>query len=153
MLRFVFIQPTVCSASRSRPGKVRTRNEERAVRYRMAVVSAVFVASALLTGAVSGQDAATARLMDQPPFDVLTLDKANDSKVYKVHPVRLPNRRVPEKPRPTESIRVKMMENDEEYDVAWANIAKLDLYEQLVLAEVNKLAAQGNLEDAYDEQA
>ena len=151
MLRFVYIQPTVRSAAKSEHVKVRTGNEERAVRYRTAGISALFVAWAFLMGAVSGQDDATARLMDQPPFDVLTLDKANDSKVYKVHPVRLANRRVPEKPRPTESIRVKLMENDEEYDVAWANIAKLDLYEQLVLAEVNKLAAQGKLDDAYDE--
>jgi tetratricopeptide (TPR) repeat protein len=151
MLRFVLIQPVVCSATRTEYRILRSRNEDRPVRLRRAAVWALMFVSALLTGALSAQDAATTRLMDQPPFDMLTLDKANDSKVYKVRPVRLPNRRVPEKPRPTDSIRVKMMENDEEYDVAWANIAKLDLYEQLVLAEVNKLAGEGRLDDAYDE--
>jgi hypothetical protein len=91
--------------------------------------------------------------MDQQPFDVLTLDKANESKVFKIYPVRLPGRKVPENPRRTEKIRIKLLENEEEYDVAWANIAKLELYEQLVVAEVNKFTADGKLDDAYDELA
>ncbi len=91
--------------------------------------------------------------MDQVPFDLLTLDKANDNKVFKVFPVRLPGRRVPEKPRPSEKIRVKLVEDDQEYDVAWMNIAKLDLYEQMVAAEVQKFASEGKLDDAYDELA
>src|SRR2546421_7765412 len=93
------------------------------------------------------------RLMDQPPFDILTLDKANDNKVYKVFPVRLPGRRIPEKPKPTEKLRVKLLEEEQEYDVAWANIAKLELYEQMVASEIQKFAAEGKLDDAYDELA
>jgi tetratricopeptide (TPR) repeat protein len=89
--------------------------------------------------------------MDQAPFDVVTLDKANDGKVYKVYPLRLPGRRVPEKPRPSEKLRVKLLENEQEYDIAWSNIVKLELYEQLVLAETNKLAAEGKLDDAYEQ--
>src|SRR6185437_15247163 len=72
---------------------------------------------------LNAQDEPPPRLMDQVPFDILTLDKANDSKVYKVFPVRLPGRRVPEKPRPTEKLRVKLLDDEQEYDVAWANIA------------------------------
>lgn len=100
-----------------------------------------------------GQETRPSRLMDQAPYDVLTLDKANESKVFKVYPVRLPGRRVPENPKRTDKIRVKLLDNDEEYDVAWANIAKLELYEQLVVAEVNQFAAEGKLDDAYDELA
>src|SRR5262245_7892070 len=77
-----------------------------------------------------GQDAGRELLMHQPPFDVLTLDKTNDNKVYKVYPVPLPGRRVPERPRSSDKLRVKLMETDEEYEVAWLNIAKLELYEQ-----------------------
>jgi tetratricopeptide (TPR) repeat protein len=91
--------------------------------------------------------------MDQQPYDVLTLDKANESKVFRIYPVRLPGRKVPDNPRRTEKIRIKLLENDEEYDVAWANIAKLELYEQLVVAEINKFTADGKLDDAYDELA
>src|SRR4029078_3226427 len=90
-------------------------------------------------------------LMNQPPFDVLTLDRANDGKVYKVYPIRLPGRKLPEKPKSTDKIRVKLVENDQEYDVSWQNIAKLELYEQMVVAEANKLAIEGKLDEAYDE--
>src|SRR5690349_1060883 len=99
------------------------------------------------------QDEPQPRLMDQVPFDILTLDKANDNKVYKVYPVHLPGRRVPEKPKPTEKLRVKLVEDEQEYDVAWANISKLELYEQMVAAEVQKFATEGKLDDAYDELA
>lgn len=89
--------------------------------------------------------------MDQAPYDVLTLDRANDSKVLKIAPVRLPNRRVPENPKRTDKLRIKLLEDELEYDVAWANIAKLELYEQLVVAEVNKFTNEGKLDDAYEE--
>src|SRR5262249_38775126 len=93
----------------------------------------------------------TGRLMDQLPFDIVTLDKANESKVLVVYPIRLPGRRVPENPKRTEKIRIKLYEDEQEYDVAWANIVKVELYEQLVVAEVNKFTADGKLDDAYDE--
>jgi hypothetical protein len=116
---------------------------------------AVRVAALLFLAAVipfaAGQDAAPTRLMDQTPFDVVTLDKANDRKVYKVYPLKLPGRRVPERPRPADKLRVRLFETEQEYDIAWANIAKLELYEQLVLAETYKLAAEGRLDDAYEQ--
>src|SRR6185503_14469917 len=103
----------------------------------------------LVVASAAAQDAASGLLMNQPPFDVLTLDKANDSKAYKVYPIRLPGRKIPEKPKPTDKIRVKLLENDQEYDVAWQNIAKLELYEQMVVAEANKLASSSKLDEAY----
>src|SRR5690242_3843505 len=97
------------------------------------VLLALLLSSFILhPSSLFSQDEPQPRLMDQVPFDVLTLDKANDSKVFKVFPVRLPGRRVPEKPRPSEKIRVKLIDDEQEYDVAWMNIAKLDLYEQMV---------------------
>src|SRR5437773_6644435 len=121
------------------------RNRIGAMAFVMLVLSTQYLVRS------TAQDNASSLLMHQTPFDVLTLDKANDSKVFKVYPVRLAGRRVPEKPKPTDKIRVKLLENDEEYDVAWQNIAKLELYEQMVLAEANKLATEGKLDEAYDE--
>src|SRR5438876_5752395 len=105
---------------------------------RPCIAALLLIASAAT--AARAQDEPQPRLMDQVPFDILTLDKANDNKVYKIYPVHLPGRRVPEKPRPTEKIRVKLIEDEQEYDVQWAHIAKLELYEQMVAAEVQKLA-------------
>jgi tetratricopeptide (TPR) repeat protein len=118
------------------------------MRFRIAIgaIGMAWLLSCLL---VRGQDARRDLLMHQAPFDVLTLDKTNDNKVYKVYPVALPGRRVPDKPRPSDKLRVKLIETDEEYEVAWFNVAKLELYEQMVLGEANKLAAEGRLDDAY----
>src|SRR5262249_20959209 len=126
-----------------------------ASRYRAPSIFFVLLISLaiLRPSSLCAQDEPQPRLMDQVPFDILTLDKANDNKVYKVYPVRLPGRRIPDKPRPTDKLRVKLIEDEQEYDVAWANITKLELYEQMVAAEVQKLATEGKLDDAYDELA
>ncbi len=120
-------------------------------RFASALRSAL-VTLCVTTGMGSAQEPVV-RLMDQAPYDVLTLDRANDNKIFKVAPLRLPNRRVPENPKRTDKLRVKLLEDEQEYDVAWANIAKLELYEQLVVAEVNKFVAEGKLDDAYAELA
>src|SRR5947207_10479282 len=93
------------------------------------------VVLAMIAAPVRAQDPARTRLIDQVPFDFLTLDKANDSRTFKVYPVNLPGRKVPVRPRSSERLKVRLMENDQEYEVAWTNVAKLDFFEQMVLAE------------------
>lgn len=100
--------------------------------------------------AALAQGAAGERLIDQPAYDLLTLDKANDNKVLKIYPVTLPGRRVPEKPKGSDLLRIRLLDSGEEFDVAWSNIAKLELYEGLVLAEANKLTSQGQFDAAYE---
>src|SRR6266404_9312612 len=114
-------------------------------------VSTLAAICALIVPVLACAQDAPLRLMDQPPFDILTLDKTNDSKVYKIYPVRLPGRKIPEKPKPTDKIRVKLLEDEQEYDIAWSHISKLELYEQMIVAEIQKLATEGKLDDAYDE--
>src|SRR5262245_42868057 len=99
---------------------------------------------------ISGQDAKGPRLIDEPPFDRLTLDKASDNKVLKIAPLNLPGRQVPKAPKGTDRIKIKLLDGGVEYEVAWANIAKLELYEQMVLAEANQLTADGKFDAAYD---
>lgn len=100
---------------------------------------------------VIGQDARPPRLIDEQPYDSITLDKANDSKVIKVDLLVLPARKVPEKPKATDKLRIKLYAGGEQYDVAWLNIEKVELFEQLVLAEIGKFTADGRLDDAFDE--
>jgi tetratricopeptide (TPR) repeat protein len=114
------------------------------------LVALVSVGLLLAAAPLFGQAARPARLMDQPPFDVLTLDKANDNAVLKIHPVPLPGRKVPEKPKASDKLRVRLLDTGEEYEVAWSNVARLDLYEQMVVAEANKLAAEGKFDEAYE---
>src|SRR5690242_11699280 len=83
-------------------------NTEHIQQRRVRVILPTLLLAWLLSLAcrISAQEGPT-RLMDQPPFDVITLDKTNESKVYKVYPLRLPGRKVPEKPKPTDKVRVK----------------------------------------------
>jgi tetratricopeptide (TPR) repeat protein len=80
----------------------------------------------------------------------MTLDQANDSKVLLLQPVKLPDRRVPEKPRLSEKLRVRLLADGQEYEVAWQNIERLELYEEMVLADANQLAADGKFDEAYE---
>lgn len=114
--------------------------------------AAAFAAALALLVAVaaSAWGQAGGRLIDRDPFDRLTLDKANENKVLLVRPVDLPDRRIPEKPKLFEKLRVRMLEDDQEYEVAWQNIEKLELYEDMVLAETNQLAADGKFDEAYE---
>src|SRR5262249_27276993 len=78
------------------------------------------------------------------------LDKASDNKVLKLFPLNLPGRQAPKAPKGTDRIKIKLLDSGVEYEVAWANISKLEFYEQMVLAEANQLTADGKLDEAYD---
>ena len=116
-----------------------------------AIVSALLGVLIATSSYATAQVAKPARLIDQPPFDQLTLDKASDNKVLKIAPLNLPARQVPKNPKGTERIKIKLLDSGVEYEVAWANIAKLELFEQMVLAEAIQLTADGNFDAAYDD--
>jgi hypothetical protein len=115
-----------------------------------ALVTWLLAALACGGSAAIGQEPLKQRLIDVAPFDRMTLDKANENKVLVIRPVALPGRVVPEKPKPTEKLRIFILDEAQEYEVAWQNIEKLELYEQMVLAEAGQLVAQGKFDEAYD---
>lgn len=89
------------------------------------------------------------RLIDQDPYDIVTLNKANENKVLKVYPLVMTERRMPD-PKPSKPQRMRLMEDGKEYDVNWLDIDKVDFFEQLVLAETNQLVAAEKLDEAYE---
>lgn len=103
-----------------------------------------------LTAPLAAQEPRGGRLIDQAPYDVLTLNEANEGKVLKIYPVDLPGRRLPEKPRSTDRLKIKLLEDNQEYEVAFYDIAKLDFFEELVLTEALKLATAGKYDESYD---
>jgi len=98
--------------------------------------------------AIQAQDAGQ-RLIDREPFDRMTLDKVSENKVILLKPVPFPGRRVPVDPKPSEKLRVRLLENEQEYEIAWQHIEKFELFEQIVLAEANQLAAEGKFDESY----
>ena len=116
------------------------------------LLMAVCAASVITIGAFQGfaQEEAAKRIIEREPFDRLTLNKANENKVLIIRPVKLPGRLIPEKPKANEKLRIQVVGDPTEYDVAWLDIDKLELYEQMVLAEANELARAGKFDEAYE---
>ncbi len=88
-------------------------------------------------------------LLQQEPFDRLTLTPQYGSTVVKIK--RLPVRELPANPKPTDRLQVQLFsEPDKLFEVSWAALAKVELYEQIVLDEAKKMTAAGKLEAAYE---
>ncbi|HJQ82289.1 MAG TPA: ABC transporter substrate-binding protein [Lacipirellulaceae bacterium] len=108
-----------------------------------------FLASAALA---RGQDAPAARrpLIERTPFDVVVLNRANGGKAYEVSPLALPQR--PLAAIPTEgTLVVRLLDRPlEEFEVLWANVAEVRVYEQMLFDEARKLTAAGKFDEAYD---
>lgn len=97
----------------------------------------------------SGQDPKQ-RIYELPPFDQLTLDETNDNAVIKVRPLAFPGRQAPAKPKPSDKLKVKLLDDARDYEVAWFNIKKIDFFEDLIVAEAEQVARSGKLDEAYD---
>ncbi|MDZ7616981.1 MAG: ABC transporter substrate-binding protein, partial [Patescibacteria group bacterium] len=90
-------------------------------------------------------------LYEQEPFDRITLNAANEGAVLEVEPLDLPQRRVPEKPKPGDKLRIRLLSRPGvEYELPWQAIENVELFEQMVLAEAELLVKEGKLEEAYD---
>ena len=93
---------------------------------------------------------ADAPLYEQDPFDQITLDEANNNAMLKVKPLDLPERRLPAKPEPTDKLVLRFVDRpDKKYEVAWGDIKKVELFEEMLLAKANELLAAGQLDEAY----
>lgn len=109
------------------------------------------IGSLLVTSILASAVPAELPLFEQEPFDRITLDAANEHAVLEVEPLNLPGRKVPENPKPDDVVRVRLLSRPGvEYEVAWQAIQKVELFENMVLAEAERLVNEGKLEEAYD---
>ncbi|HEX6962178.1 MAG TPA: ABC transporter substrate-binding protein, partial [Lacipirellula sp.] len=91
------------------------------------------------------------RLLDREPFDRITLDADNDNMVIETVLLDLPDRQVPN-PLPEEGKLVlrRLSEPSIPYELDWAAVEKIELYEQILLAEAQRLTAAGEFAEAFD---
>jgi tetratricopeptide (TPR) repeat protein len=93
-------------------------------------------------------------LYRQEPYDLITLvakDENSQNKVLKVEALDLSNRRLPKNPRRSKKLLVVLVdEPGKTYELRWGSIAKVDLFEQLVLREAIELFQAGRSEEAFD---
>jgi len=109
-------------------------------------------------GATEGPEASDAQppkpelpIHEREPFDRIVLDEHNDNAELLVEPLPFPDRQVPEDPPPRDRLKFKPLDKPgEEFDVPWHSIERIDLFEQMVLAEARRLTADGQLRQAYD---
>jgi hypothetical protein len=91
------------------------------------------------------------RLLDRQPFDRITLDASNDNAVIETVLLELPGRRVPD-PLPKDG-RFELRQLSQPtipYAVDWSAIAKIELYEQMLLAEATRLTQVGDFVAAFE---
>ncbi len=86
------------------------------------------------------------------PFDRITLDAANDNLVLNVRPIEaFPNRKLPDSlPKSGKLVIERIDEPGTTYELLWRAIVKIELFEQLILDEVNGLVASGQFDRAYE---
>ena len=71
--------------------------------------------------------------------------------MLKVKPLDLPGRRLPAKPQPADVLVIQLVDQpDKKYEVAWGSIAKVELFEAMLLEKAEDLAAADKLDEAYD---
>ncbi len=94
------------------------------------------------------------RLIERPPFDRITLNEANGNAVIETVLLDLPQRRVPQ-PLPTEGVLTlrQLSQPSIAYALDWSAIVKIELYEQLLLAEASRLTAAGQFAEAFEDLA
>ena len=91
------------------------------------------------------------KIYEQEPYDVITLNAANQGRILRVMPLDLPERRVVPSSNPNATLRIRLMDNpDEEIDVAWGGIEKIDLFEDRVLRRARQLVRSREFDDAFE---
>jgi tetratricopeptide (TPR) repeat protein len=93
----------------------------------------------------------TTSLLDEEPFDIVTLTKDASGRSVKVAPIDFPNRRVPTSVKDGEKLQVTiLLFPTRRYEVAWKDVAKVWLYEQMILDRAKGLVSQRNYGEAFE---
>ena len=90
-------------------------------------------------------------LMDEEPFDIVTLKPEATGRSVKVALIDFPDRRIPTNQKDTDKLQVTiLLFPDRRYEVAWKDVGKIWLYEQMILARAKKLVDEKNFGEAFE---
>ncbi len=93
----------------------------------------------------------TGSVLDEAPFDVITLKKEEQGRSVKVNPIDFPGRKVPQSPKDTERFRVTFpIFADRLYEIQWKDVEKVILFEELILQRANVLLEQKKFSEAFE---
>ncbi len=92
-----------------------------------------------------------APLYEEEPYDLITLDAANNNEQVKIKPLNLPNHMPPRRGQPKETLRIRRFDKpDDQRNIEWRHIVKVELFEELILKKANELCDAHEFEAAYD---
>ena len=87
-------------------------------------------------------------LIEREPFDQVTLKESGD--VIEVYPLDFPNRQVPAENQRKGEIRIRRILDNDEYDIRWAEIESIALFERRVLQQaVASWEQLGQFDEAF----
>lgn len=90
-------------------------------------------------------------LIDEEPFDIITLKPEATGRSVKVAPIEFADRRIPTNVKETEKLQVTiLLFPDRRYEVLWKDVGKIWLYEQMILARAKKLVDEKNFGEAFE---
>ncbi len=116
----------------------------------LTIVPFYLIAIVYSAAVIAQENEGESRLLDQRPFDVITLSDAEET-VLKVEPLEFPGRKVPLNPKPTDQFSVRLFDNaNQEYRIRWRDVEEIKLFEQLLLEEAQQLVASGEFNAAFD---
>lgn len=105
----------------------------------------------LKSGDISKVIDETIPLYEQAPFDIVTLDSANNNAVLKVSPLALPDRKVPQPLPRTGFLELELFDRPgERYRVPWKNVTDVKLFENLLIEKAQQLLNEKKFDEAYD---
>jgi tetratricopeptide (TPR) repeat protein len=90
-------------------------------------------------------------VLNESPFDLVTVNKEAGGGQAKVFPIDFPGRVRPASPAAGDKLIVKLINYpDRLYEVRWKDIEKIDLYEEMVLAGAKKAMEQKEYASAFE---
>jgi hypothetical protein len=90
-------------------------------------------------------------LMDEAPFDIVTLKPEASGRSVKVAPIEFADRRIPTNVKETDKLQVTiLLFPTRRYEVAWKDIGKIWLDEQMILNRAKKLVDEKNFGEAFE---
>lgn len=90
-------------------------------------------------------------ILDEAPFDVITLKKESSGRSVRVNPLDFPNRKLPTAPKESDRFKVTFpIFPDRIYEIAWREIEKVILFEDLVVLRANKLLEEKKFSEAFE---
>lgn len=91
-------------------------------------------------------------LIDQQPFDLITLKGTAGGGSFKVAPLPFPNRQLPPRPADTEKLEnlilLKVGES-RRYEILWKDIERIELFEQRIYDEAQQKLKSGDFVEAF----